>query len=55
MVPLGPTPGHQTSINNSSSAPSSGTKGSSTVVSCFPKFRTKAIKKLLIKESLRFH
>lgn len=35
MVPLGPTPGHQTSLNNSSSTPSSGTKGSSAVVSFF--------------------
>lgn len=33
MVPLGPSPGHQASLNNSSSTPTSGTKGSSAAVS----------------------
>lgn len=33
MVPLGPSPGHQTSVNNTATAPSTGTKSSSTLVS----------------------
>lgn len=33
MVPLGPSPGHQTSVNNTATAPASGTKSSSTLVS----------------------
>lgn len=32
MVPLGPSPGHQTSVNNSSSAAASGTKNTIVVI-----------------------